>query len=53
MYTGKLIDELIATVERAELNAHIVREQQAQADEFRYLALPENTRANPGLMGVA
>ena len=53
MYTGKLIDDLIATVERAELNAHIVREQQAHGDEFLYLALPENTPANPSLMGVA
>jgi hypothetical protein len=53
MYTGRLIDELIATVERAELNAHIVRQQPPQPEEYLYLSLPECAATNPNLLGVA
>jgi hypothetical protein len=53
MYTGRLIDELIATVERAELNAHIVRPQHPEPEEYLYLSLQENTPANSNLLGVA
>ena len=33
MYTGRLIDELIESVQRAELDAHINREEE-QVEEF-------------------
>ena len=33
MYTGRLIDELIESVQRAEIDAHIYREEE-QVEEF-------------------
>ena len=33
MYTGRLIDELIESVQRAEIDAHIYREEET-VDEF-------------------
>ncbi|HKR31002.1 MAG TPA: hypothetical protein VJT08_11015 [Terriglobales bacterium] len=32
MYTGRLIDELIESVQRAEIDAHIYREEQLVED---------------------
>jgi hypothetical protein len=52
MYTGTLIDELIATVEQVELNAHIVRERPEPSEPMWYGALSENA-TNPNLVGVA
>ncbi len=52
MYTGTLIDDLIATVERAEQHAH----QEADSVEFdrwSAVAKQELGQAEPSLVGVA
>ena len=52
MYTGTLIDELMATVERAE--QHASREaDSAELDRWYAVAPHELTQAEPSLIGVA
>lgn len=52
MYTGNLIDELMATVERAEEHA---REQNSETELERWFAAvhPSNRPVQPNLLGVA
>jgi hypothetical protein len=52
MYTGTLIEELIATVERAEQHAH---EQAESADMDRWYAVSHDQlgAVEPNLLGVA
>jgi hypothetical protein len=52
MYTGNLIDELFATVERAEVHA---REQNTETELERWYvtAHPSNPHVQPDLQGVA
>jgi hypothetical protein len=52
MYTGTLIDDLIATVERAEQHAYQEADS-AELDGWYAVAPHELGRAEPNLIGVA
>ena len=53
MYTGTLIDELMATVERAEKHALHVRSQEEKLAYFYSVAKSELARYDSELAGVA
>jgi len=53
MYTGSLIDELMATVERTEKHAALVRSQEEKLAYFYNVAQSELAQYEPKLAGVA
>ena len=53
MYTGTLIDELMATVERTEKGALHVRSQEEELAYFYNVAQSELTQSESQLAGVA
>ena len=53
MYTGRLIDELMATVERTEKHAAPVRSQEEKLAYFYNVAQSELAQYEPKLAGVA
>ena len=53
MYTGKLIDDLIATVERTETSFHLDPEQESKLAYWYAVAQSEATNLNYELAGVA
>jgi hypothetical protein len=53
MYTGTLIDDLIATVERAETSQRLDPEQESKLAYWYTVAQAELTHLNYELAGVA
>jgi hypothetical protein len=53
MYTGKLIDNLIATVERTETNFRLDPEQESKLAYWYTIAQSEVANLNYELAGVA
>ncbi len=53
MYTGTLIDELMATVERTEKRATEIRSQEEKLAYFYSVAQSELTQFESSLAGVA
>lgn len=53
MYTGRLIDELMSTVERTEKHAVPVRSQEEKLAYFYNVAQSELAQYEPKLAGVA
>ena len=53
MYTGKLIDDLIATVERTETSFHLDPEQESKLAYWYTVAQNEIANLNLELAGVA
>lgn len=51
MYTGTLIDDLIATVERAEQHAY--QEPESTEQDGWYTVAHQEGQAEPSLLGVA
>jgi hypothetical protein len=53
MFTGTLIEDLMSTVERAELQARENREELQETEQWHGIASYEFTQTENNLLGVA